>query len=311
MTAYAVLFPGQGSQSVGMDAGLFEARPDLLGAEADDILGWSLETLCREGPEEELTRTDRAQPALYALSYALWEVLAARLDRPPAAAAGHSLGEYTALAAAGVFDFRTGLRLVRERGEAMEEAARTEPSGMAALLGADPELAEEVAAARREAGGRLWVANLNAPGQVVVSGAAEDIGWVAGHARELGVRRAVPLKVQGGFHSPLMASASRRLRRALEGVAFREPSFPVWSNAAARPVRGGEIGELLAEQLVSPVRFADTLEGMAGWGIETFVHVGPGEVTAGMARRTVPEARVLVVSGPEQVGEAAAALSAS
>ncbi|HLA67244.1 MAG TPA: ACP S-malonyltransferase, partial [Acidimicrobiia bacterium] len=147
---YAVLFPGQGSQHVGMGADLFEARPDLLGESADDVLGWSLRSMCLVGPEESLTRTEHAQPALYALSYALWEAFAEAMPSAPSAAAGHSLGEYTALGAAGVFSFTDGLRLVATRGRAMADAADAEPSGMAALIGGSPLDAEAMAAARRE-----------------------------------------------------------------------------------------------------------------------------------------------------------------
>jgi len=217
---FAILFPGQGSQRVGMGADLFAARPDLLGRPADEVLGWSLAEVVAHGPEEELTRTDRAQPALYAVAYALWSELAATLDHPPAAAAGHSLGEYTALAAAGALSYPAGLRLVAERGRAMEEAARAEPSGMAALLGATPEVAAAIARRRREEGGRLWVANLNAPGQVVLAGGAVDVEWLVARARELGARRAIPLTVAGAFHSPFMASAAARLADALAATSY-------------------------------------------------------------------------------------------
>lgn len=306
--SYGVLFPGQGSQFVGMGADLFEARSDLLGEAADARLGWSLRRVCLEGPEEELTRTDRAQPALYALSYALWEALAEEAPLP-GGAAGHSLGEYTALAAAGSLDFPTGLSLVAARGRAMDAAARREPSGMAALLGVEADRAEAVAAGRRAEGGRLWVANLNAPGQVVVSGASEDIDWLVAEARSLGIRRAVPLKVAGAFHSPLMAPAAEELEGALREVSFGDPGFPVWSNVEAEPLESAEgLAALLVRQLTSPVRFAETLERMAAAGMETFVHVGPGDVTAGMARRAVPGARVLVVDSLQGVAEAARAL---
>lgn len=297
--SYAVLFPGQGSQFVGMGADLFARRPDLLGASADELLGWSLSTLCAEGPEEELTRTDRAQPALFALGYALWEALESSAAAPPSGAAGHSLGEYTALAAAGVFAFEEGLRLVAARGKAMDRAARSVDSGMSALLGADRELAEKIAAGRRADGGGLWVANVNAPGQVVVAGTAADLAWLAEHARDLGVRRAIPLKVAGGFHSPLMEPAAVDLAAALAGVTFAEPKFPVWANYSA--ASGGHVESDLTLQLSNTVRFSESLESMRQSGIETFVHVGPGDVTAGMVRRTVPEAEVLRLSSLEDL----------
>ncbi|MCB2222974.1 MAG: ACP S-malonyltransferase [Actinobacteria bacterium] len=306
---YAVLFPGQGSQAVGMGADVFAARPDLLGDETDRILGWPLARLCADGPEEELTRTDRAQPALFAVAYALWEAFAAVAPEPPAAAAGHSLGEYTALAAAGVLGFADGLRLVAARGAAMAEAAALEPSGMAALLGADPSAAEALAQACRDGGGRLWVANVNAPGQVVVAGGASDLEWAAAHGREHGVRRVIPLKVAGAFHSPFMAPAASALEGALAGAPFGPGAFPVWANATAAPYAGPPAA-LLGEQMTSPVRFHETLAGMASGGITTFVHIGPGDVTAGLARRSIEDGEIHVVSTLEEAAAAAEALAA-
>ncbi len=307
--SYAVLFPGQGSQFVGMGADLFAARPDLLGDAADEVLGWSLRDVCLKGPEDELTRTDRAQPALYALSYALWDTMRDSVPEP-GAAAGHSLGEYTALAAAGALDYTAGLELVAARGRAMAAAAARQASGMAALLGVDAAAAEDIAAAHRESGGRLWVANINDPSQVVVAGAAADIDWVVEHARTLGVRRAVRLHVAGAFHSPLMQPAAEELAGALDGAAFVKPAYAVWGNASASPLPTPPSGALV-DQLTSPVRFQESLERLRSSGIETFVHVGPGNVTAGMARRTVRDAEVLTVSGPEDVDAAVAALAAT
>lgn len=306
---FAVLFPGQGSQYVGMGADLFDARPDLLGERADDILGWSLRSLCLDGPEEELTRTEHAQPALFALAFALWEELAPQLPHLPSAAAGHSLGEYTALAAAGVLGFDAALRVVAERGRAMAAAADLEASGMAALLGADVELAESVVAANREAGGRLTVANDNAPGQVVVAGSIGDLDWLDERGRELGVRRAVRLKVAGAFHSPFMQPAADRVAAALDGIEPTTGRFPVFANVTATPVDPQEVAASLAAQVVGRVRFADTLRNMAGSGVRAFVHVGPGDVTAGMAKRTVEGSEVVVVSDLAGITGAVEALS--
>jgi [acyl-carrier-protein] S-malonyltransferase len=304
---YAVLFPGQGSQFVGMGADLFEARPDLVGEPADEVLGFSLRTVCLEGPEDVLTRTEHAQPALYALAYALWEELAPHVPAP-AAAAGHSLGEYTALAAAGVFSYPEGLGLVAERGRAMAAAADAEPSTMAAVIGSDLAEVDAVCRRHRDGGGRLWVANINAPGQIVVAGGVGDVEWLSESARELGLRRVVPLAVAGAFHSPYMAPAAERLTTALEGVTASPGSFPVYANVSARPVETAEVGRSLVEQVTAPVRFSDSLQAMTEAGISTFVHVGPGDVTAGLAKRTVRGATVITVSSPGDVAGASEAL---
>jgi [acyl-carrier-protein] S-malonyltransferase len=293
---FAVLFPGQGSQQVGMGAELFASQADLLGERSDRILGWSLRDMCLDGPEEELTRTEHAQPALFAISFALWEHLRAGLAAPPAGAAGHSLGEYTALAAAGSLSYEQALSIVARRGEAMARAASRAESGMAALLGADLELAEKVCELRRSRGGRLSVANINAPGQVVVAGSAADIEWVVEKARELGVRRAIALKVAGAFHSSFMDDAAEEVGPALGEADFAELAFPVWSNTTAQPHHVEALATTLQRQVVAPVRFQESLENMAAAGIDTFIHVGPGDVTAGMARRTLDDVTVEVVS---------------
>jgi [acyl-carrier-protein] S-malonyltransferase len=279
-----------------MGADLFDARPELLMDRADQLLGWSLRDMCLNGPEEALTRTEHAQPALYALSYALWDVLSTELNVTPEGAAGHSLGEYTALTAAGALSYDDGLALVATRGTAMAAAADIEASGMAALIGCDVDTVEDVASTRRQQGGRLQVANINAPGQVVVAGSSEDLEWLAVNGASMGVRRVIPLRVAGGFHSTFMQPAATVLEEALEDVVFDAPVFPVWSNTTARPHTTGEMAPILVRQVVSPVRFSESLSDMASHGIDTFIHVGPGEVTAGMARKTVPDASVVAVS---------------
>ncbi len=284
-----------------MGSDLFDARPDLLGERADEVLGFSLRSVCLDGPEVELTRTQHAQPAIFALAYALWQELSDEAGPLPAGAAGHSLGEYTALTAAGALDYDTALRLVAVRSRAMASAAALEPSGMAALIGADAGLAERVSGERRAAGGRLQVANVNAPGQMVVAGGLDDLEWLSAHARDLGIRRVIPLNVAGAFHSAFMSAATAELQAALAGAILGETRFPVWSNTTARPHQEATTIELLGRQMVEPVLFADSLADMAGEGIDTFVHVGPGDVTAGLARKTVTGANVHVVSGIEDI----------
>lgn len=303
------LFPGQGSQTVGMGEELFERRPDLLGDPADEVLGWSLRKMCLDGPEETLTRTEHAQPAIFAVSYALWDTLAIDLGLRPFAAAGHSLGEYTALTAAGALDYRTALDVVARRGRAMAEAADSASSGMAALIGADEELARSVVGSASQPGGTLEVANLNAPGQIVVAGSKEDIDWLVDKGRDFGVRRVVPLKVAGAFHSSFMQPAARAIEATLNEISFEEPEFEVWSNTTAAPHSRDHLAEVLTRQVVSPVRFEECLKAMHERGVDTFIHVGPGDVTAGMARKSVPGATVVKVSEIDEIQEVADALS--
>jgi len=290
-----------------MGADLFDSRDDLLGERADEILGFTLRDLCLNGPEEELTSTEKAQPALFALSFALWDTMVVRGAAIPSGAAGHSLGEYTALTAAGVFDFDTALSLVALRGRAMARAAGQAESGMAALIGADRATAEDISRIRRESGGRLQVANVNAPGQVVVAGGKDDIEWLVSNASDLGVRRAIPLAVSGAFHSGFMEPARQELASALESAEAETPRFPVWSNTTGLQHQSDGIRELLERQLTEPVLFLDSLLDMSAFGMDTFIHVGPGDVTGGLARRTVDGAKVQIVS---DIGDIPAALEA-
>ncbi len=304
---YAVLFPGQGSQSVGMGADVFAMRPDLLGSAADEVLGWSLASVCANGPESELVRTDRAQPALYGVAYALWEAFAVRAPHPPLAAAGHSLGEYTAHAAAGALSYVDGLRLVAARGRAMATVTETAVGTMAAVMGADLEKVEGVAASLREDGAELWVANVNAPGQTVVAGSEEAVARLVENARDLGLRRVIKLNVAGAFHTPMMESARHDFEAALTGVEFGAGTFPVYSNLKAAPAT--DVVGSLAGQLVGKVRFSDSLLAMADAGAEAFVHIGPGDVTAGMAKRTVKGATIITVSSLDDIGAAVGELA--
>lgn len=304
---YAVLFPGQGSQHVGMGADVFEARPDLLGSAADEVLGWSLAEVCASGPESELVRTDRAQPALYGVSYALWEAFAVRVAEPPVGAAGHSVGEYTALAAAGVLDYLDGLRLVAARGKAMANATEQSQGTMAAVIGGDLDVVESATEQMRGNGAEIWVANINAPGQVVVGGSHDAIAKLTESARELGLRRVIPINVAGAFHTPLMASAAAELDIALADAEFYPAEFPVWANLSAAPADEPVVA--LSGQLTGKVRFAESLQAMSEAGVDAFVHIGPGDVTAGLAKRTVKDATVITVSSLDHIEAAVAELS--
>jgi [acyl-carrier-protein] S-malonyltransferase len=290
-----------------MGADVFAMRPDLLGSAADEVLGWSLASVCAEGPESELVRTDRAQPALYGVAYALWEAFAVRAPHPPVAAAGHSLGEYTAHAAAGSIGFLEGLRLVAARGQAMARATETAAGAMAAVMGADLETVESVVAAQRDGGGEIWVANVNAPGQLVVAGSQQAITSLIDNARDLGLRRVIQIKVAGAFHTPLMESARHDFETALTGVEFLDGAFPVYSNLDAAPA--SDVAESLAGQLVGKVRFSESLQAIAEAGVEAFVHIGPGDVTAGLAKRTVKGAAVITVSSLDDIGAAVGELA--
>lgn len=291
----AILFPGQGSQFVGMSQDVFEARPDLLIDKAENILGWSPRELCSQGPEERLTDTRYAQPILYAVVYAMWQEVRNRLPAP-AFLAGHSLGEYTALAAAEVMSFEDGLRVVAARGEAMAQAASSTKSGMAALLGADEVSARAIVDACNANGGRATLANLNSPSELVVAGSQEDMDWMNEYAKGLGARRVIPLQVAGAFHTHFMDEAVAPLRAVLDDVTFYDPEIPVIGNTDAVPHTVDSLAETLARQVTEPVRFAESLRYMAARGVTTFIHLGPGHVTAGMAKRTVSDARVESIS---------------
>jgi [acyl-carrier-protein] S-malonyltransferase len=280
----ALVFPGQGSQRAGMGAPWRDhpswAVVDRLG----EVTGRDLGELLIGADAETLRQTRNAQPATFALSLVILD--AARCGglggRHLAAVAGHSLGEYTALVAAGALDESEAGRLVAERGEAMQQAAGDRHGTMAAVLGLDPELVAKACAGIDGA----WVANDNAPGQIVVAGTAEGVAAAGEAAKELGAKRVMPLPVGGAFHSPLMGSAQGRLDRAIAGAAFVPAHTPVVTNVDAAPHLDG-FAELLRTQLAAPVRWRESLRTMAGLGATTFVELGPGSELSGMVKRTV------------------------
>ena len=284
-----ILCPGQGAQHVGMGTAWHDASPVAAAtfAEADDVLGIALSKLCFEGPEEDLNRTDIAQAALYTVSVASHRALVDRGEiGDVVAAAGLSLGEFTALHLAGAFDFAAGLQLVRLRGQAMQEAADTVESGMVALVGADEQQANELCdAARGDA--VLVPANFNCPGQVVVSGAKAACDRALNIAEKMGLR-ATALAVAGAFHSPVMQPAADRLAQVIEDIAWQAPTVPVVSNVTAEPHDASDIASIkrhLVEQLTSPVRWSDSMR----WSIDNvesnFVELAPGKVLSGLMRR--------------------------
>ena len=293
MTQTAWVFPGQGSQSVGMCRDLYDNVKSARAVfeQADKALGFSISRLCFEGPEDELRQTINAQPALVTAGYACLE--AAREisgDKLPAPffLAGHSLGEYTALAAAGVFDFTIAVRLARERGRLMYEAGQKRPGAMSAIMGLDEVKLTEVCKASDTV-----MANINSPGQIVISGAAENIKKAMELATAAGASRAIPLQVSGAFHSPLMQPAVQGMIKYLDATAFKKPSIPVIGNVAALPLATPEdVKTELRKQLTSPVQWQRTIEYMVQQGVTIFIEIGPAKVLTGLIKRINKEVAV-------------------
>jgi [acyl-carrier-protein] S-malonyltransferase len=301
MTTTAYVFPGQGSQSVGMGRALASASPAAAAvlAAADAALDEPISLLAFDGPAESLDRTENAQPALLATSIAYLAAVRERwaalgVEPPNAAfAAGHSMGQYSALVAAGVISLADGVRLVRERGRLMQASGAGRDGAMAAVIGLD-DTALPTLVARAAAHGIFGVANRNAPGQVVVSGERVAIEAAADIAKELGARKAIILPVSVAAHSPLMAEAAEGMRRVLADVEFSDPILPLLANADARPITtAGAARDELVEHLTAGVDWVAAVERMVAAGVDTFLEVGPGRVLTGLIKRIAPDAAAI------------------
>ncbi len=310
---YALLFPGQGSQKLGMgsDFRRISSRAAGLYAAASETLGYDLARLCDEGPSEKLSETRYTQPALFAASCAALEALRERVAVKPFAVAGHSVGEYAALYAASAFTFEVGLRLVQRRAELMHEAASERPGAMAAVLGLDADLVQ-ACCDRARAKGVVGIANLNCPGQIVVSGEEAAVAEASSLLRDAGAKRIVRLPVSGGFHSPLMAPAGDALYSALREAVIGNPEPPVVVNVAAEYCSSGQdVAPYLTMQVSGAVRWEDSMRLLCKDGMELALELGSGSVLAGLLRRTCPSVQVVSVEDETTLDQAVRALAGS
>ena len=308
MSQIVLLFSGQGAQKVGMGKEWAEtsAIARQMAAQADEVLGFSISDIMFKGPDEELTKTSRCQPALFLHGLIALALIRERLPNlEPVAAAGLSLGEFTAHAAAGSISFEDGLRLVARRGEFMEEACFATQGAMAALIGGEESQVRALAAAAD-----VDVANLNAPGQIVISGTVSGIDAAIAQAKEFGIRKAIRLNVAGAYHSRLMQSAQDKLAAELAGVTIQSPSLPVVCNFGACPVSSpAEIRSMLEKQVTGSVRWTESIQALIAMGHRQFLELGPGKVIAGLVGKIDKEAKVHSVEDSASLEAAVEALS--
>ena len=287
MGKVAFVFPGQGSQTVGMGKDFYESDQTVqsIFQEADSTLGFPLTDLILNGPQEELTLTANTQPALLTVSFALYQaVVSAGIT--PDYTAGHSLGEYSALTASGAMTFKEAVHTVRKRGEYMEEAVPNGIGTMSAVLGMEQSQLEALTADITREGNTVQLANINCPGQIVISGTTEGVQLAAVKAKENGAKRAIPLNVSGPFHSILMEPAAAKLAETLSSIEIKQAITPVISNVTAQPVtQPEEIKEKLIEQLISPVRWEESVRTLLDLGVDTFIEIGPGKVLSGLIKK--------------------------